>query len=227
MPDPGALSPPGPRLARLWRLGFGLLGLAALTLQFGLMLSNADGAPLSRSLINFFSYFTILTNLLVAFALLAPAIDARGVLGRWMAGEGVRAAVTMYAMVVGLTYHLLLARVWSPEGWWWLADTLLHTAMPLAMLVDWLLFTPKGRLRWLDAVKWLLFPAVFGAWTLAHGALSGWYPYWFIDVGELGLERAAINFAGLLAVFLVLGLAVVAIDRVIGRKRTPVSDSAA
>ena len=130
--------------------------------------------------------------------------------------------VTMYAVVVGLVYHVLLHATWNPQGWSLVANILLHYVMPTAMLLDWLLFTAKGRLRWIDPVKWLAFPLVYGGWTLIHGYAAGWWPYWFVDVSTLGLGRAALYFAGLLAFFLCVGLAVAAIDRRLGRRdRTP------
>ena len=86
------------------------------------------------------------------------------------------------------------------------------------MLRDWLFFTPKGRLRWTDPLKWLAFPLLYGTWTLLHGALSGWYPYWFIDVGQVGLGRTAMNLGSLLFFFLFVGPIVVAIDRTLGRR---------
>jgi hypothetical protein len=59
---------------------------------------------------------------------------------------------------------------------------------------------------------------------LLHGAIGGWYPYWFIDVAELGLGRTLLNLCGLLAFFGIVGLIVVAIDRTLGRRdRTPAS----
>ncbi|HST92605.1 MAG TPA: Pr6Pr family membrane protein, partial [Brevundimonas sp.] len=78
----------------------------------------------------------------------------------------------------------------------------------------------KGRLRWIDAGKWLMFPLLYGGWTLLHGAVIGWYPYWFIDVSSLGLGGALLNFAGLLIFFALVGLLVVAIDRTLGQRDT-------
>ncbi len=124
----------------------------------------------------------------------------------------------MYAVVVGLVYHFLLHANWNPQGWSLVANVLLHYMTPLAMLLDWLVFTAKGQLRWIDAPKWLAFPLIYGGWTLIHGYASDWWPYWFTDVSVLGLGRAALYFAGLLVFFLVVGLAVVAIDRTIGRR---------
>jgi len=207
-----------PRAARAWRAVFAVVGWAALGLQYGLMISGQPAAEVATRTLNFFSFFTILTNLLVAIALTLPVIGSGTRLGRWASSEGLRAGVTMYAVVVGLVYHFLLHATWNPQGWSYVANIALHYVMPAAILIDWLAFTPNGRLRWIDAGKWLAFPLIYGGWTLLHGALSGWYPYWFIDAGELGLGRTLLNFGGLLAFFGVVGLIVVAIDRTLGRR---------
>lgn len=212
------------RLAMVWRASFGTVGWVALGLQYGLMLANNSDKGTAELTLNFLSFFTILTNVLVATALTLTVVGFGTRAGRWAGSEGVRAGVTMYAVVVGLVYHFLLHANWNPQGWSFVANILLHYVMPTAMLLDWLLFTPKGRLRWVDPAKWLAFPLIYGCWTLVHGYSAGWWPYWFIDVSKLGLGLAGLYFAGLLAFFLVVGLIVVAIDRTLRpRDRTPVS----
>ncbi len=201
-----------------WRAIFALVGWGSVALQYALTLKNNPDGNIGVLTLNFFSYFTILTNVLVATALTLPVVGAGTALGRWAASEGVRACATMYAVVVGLVYHFLLHSTWSPQGWSLVANVLLHYVMPAAMLLDWLLFTPKGRLRWIDAAKWLAFPLIYGGWTLAHGYAADWWPYWFTDVSQLGLGKAAAYFAGLLVFFLLVGLAVVTIDRTLGRR---------
>jgi len=208
----------GSRAALVWRAAFALTGWMALALQYGLMLAGNPGTSPAELTLNFFSFFTILTNVLVAVALTLPVVGAGTRLGRWAGSEGVRAGVTMYAVVVGLVYHFLLHATWDPQGWALVANVLLHYVMPAAILLDWLLFTPKGRLRWIDAPKWLAFPVIYGGWTLVHGYAAGWWPYWFIDVPTLGLARAALYFSGLLVFFLIVGLLVVTIDRALGRR---------
>lgn len=209
--------------ARLWRVMFAVVGWGALALQYGLMIAGNPDRSVVGLTLNFFSYFTILTNVLVALARTGPALSPHSRLGRWSRSEGVRVAVAMYIAVVGVVYHLLLAPVWDPQGWSLVANTLLHYVMPVAFVLDWLLFTPKGRLRWVDPVKWLAFPLVYGGWTLAHGLATRWWPYWFVNVDELGLASAAVNFGGLLVFFLALGLIVAAADRMLGRRdRRPV-----
>lgn len=204
--------------ARIWRATFAVVGWAALALQYLLIIGPGAPGAIPGLTLNFFSYFTILTNVLAALALTAPLIRAESRLGRWSASEGVRAAIAMYIAVVGLTYHVLLSHAWEPQGLAWLTNALLHYVMPTAVVLDWLLFTPKGRLRWIDAAKWLAFPLIYGGWTLAHGYAADWWPYWFTDVSQLGLGKAAAYFAGLLVFFLLVGLAVVTIDRTLARR---------
>ena len=205
-------------MARLYRAIAALVGWFALGLQYGLMLGGNPHMGAGELTLNFFSYFTILSNFLVALALTAPAVAPNSRLGRWALSEGVRAAVAMYIVVVGVTYHFLLAATWNPQGWSLLANNLLHYVMPAAFVIDWLAFTPKGRLRWIDPVKWLVPVLAYGAWTLLHGELNGWWPYWFVDVDTLGLGKVMLYFTGLLIFFLIVGLIVVAIDRSFGRR---------
>lgn len=205
-----------PGAARLWRIVFAVVGWSAIGLQYGLAMTAASRSPLASTVV-FFSFFTILTNVLIALALTAPAVAPNSRLGRWSASEGVRAAIAMYAAVVGVIYHLFLHATWDPQGLAFVANITLHYVMPIAMVLDWLLFVPKARLRWIDPAKWLAFPLLYGLWTVIHGALIGWYPYWFIDIGALGWRAAMLNFAGLLVFFLIVGLIVVTIDRVLGR----------
>lgn len=208
------------RTALIWRAVFALIGWASLGLQYGLMLAkNPDLNPAGLTL-NFFSYFTILTNVLVAVVLTLPVIAADHPTGRWSRSEGVRASVTMYAVVVGLVYHFLLHATWNPQGWSLIANLGLHYLMPTAMLLDWLMFTPKGRLRWLDPAKWLTFPLLYGGWTVIHGLATDWWPYWFVDASELGWVKAGTYFAGLLVFFGLVGLIVVTIDRSLRRRDT-------
>lgn len=207
-----------PTTARLWRAAFAVVGLFALSLQYGLMLAaSPDHSPVELTL-NFFSYFTILTNVLIALAMLAAAVAPDSAIGRLARSPSIRSGATLYAVVVGLVYHFLLHATWNPQGWLFLVNILLHYVMPTAMLLDWLLFTPKGQLRWTAAARWLAFPLAYGLWTLIHGYAADWWPYWFINAEMLGLTRALINFGGLLVLFFGLGLLVVLLDGLFGRR---------
>lgn len=210
--------------ALVWRALFAVVGWFAIALQYWLTITGNPGMGAGELTLNFFSYFTVLVNVLAALALTAPVLFPNTAFGRWSLTEGVRSAVAMYIAVVGLTYHFLLSHVWDPQGWLFVSNGLLHYVMPIAFVLDWLVFTPKGRLRWIDPVKWLSFPLIYIVWTLIHGYAADWWPYWFVNVPELGLARAGFWFAAMLALFLVTGLVIVAIDRALRpRDRTPAS----
>ena len=178
------------------------LGWFALALQYGLGPGGALGGASLAGTVNFFSYFTILSNLLAALALSAAAFGrGRGVLTRPVPAT----AIALYVTVTALIYVLVLRQIWDPQGWLRVADTLLHYVMPAVFIVYWLLFVPKAALRPGDCGFFLIFPALYAGYTLIHGALSGFYPYPFVDVVRLGYPRVAVNMIGLTAAFAALG----------------------
>ena len=205
-------------MAGVWRGLFAIVGFATLALQYWLHFIGRGELTVVEQTINYFSYFTILTNILTASLMALPVLARDRTIGRWAASAGVRSAVTMFIVVVGLAYHFLLAATWNPQGLLYPVNIVLHYVMPAAMLIDWLAFTPKGRLRWIDPVKWLAFPLVYGGWTVIHGFISGWWPSWFIHVEELGWSRAGAGYFGLLAFFLVMGMMLVGADRMMGAR---------
>jgi hypothetical protein len=192
----------------------------ALQCYLTVTLSVANGKTLIAGVIVFVSYFTILTNLLVAvvlsFSLWAPGTHW----GAWFSRPTVQSGTAVYIAIVGIVYSLLLRHIWDPQGLQKLADVLLHDLIPLLFVVYWVVFVPKNSLRWKDAVWWLTYPAAYFAYTLLRGAASGWYAYPFLDAQALGYSRVAANAVMLLAAFLLTGLLFVAIARWKERSRT-------
>jgi hypothetical protein len=119
-------------------------------------------------------------------------------------------------IVVGITYHLILRDLWNPQGWNWVADVSLHYVTPALFALDWLLFVPKRSVPWKTALAALVYPLIYMGWTLWHGSWSGFYPYPFVDISQIGLEKALVNAAGMTAAFLVLCLALIALGRGLG-----------
>ena len=93
----------------------------------------------------------------------------------------------------------------------------MHYVVPFLYLFWWAVLLPHGTLVWRDALRWLLFPLVFLAWTLLRGAVVHEYPYPFVDVDNLGYGAVLINSLLVGGVFVVLGLGFVAIDRMLVR----------
>ena len=133
--------------------------------------------------------------------------------GKYFSRPSVATAITIYILVVGITYNLILRQIWNPQGWDKVADELLHLAIPILFLVYWLIFVPKGTLKSGNVFPWLIYPLVYFIWTMIFGTLSGFYPYFFIDVNELGFGKVLLNSGVLTIGFLLLSLLFVGLDR--------------
>jgi hypothetical protein len=151
--------------------------------------------------------------LLVALCTTFPLLAPRSTAGQLFLRPSIQSATAVYIAIVGITYSLLLRHLWNPQGTQKVADVLLHDVVPVLYVLFWVFLVPKFTLRWSDAVRWLTYPLVYMAYTLARGYISHWYPYYFIDVDTIGLSRALIHAAGLLLVFFGLGLLFIAIGR--------------
>ncbi|MDZ4324189.1 MAG: Pr6Pr family membrane protein [Pseudomonas sp.] len=192
-----------------------LLGWAGLSIQLYLIFYSrwALGASLLGGLLSFFSYFTVLTNTLVATVLTCALTSRESAARRWFMQPWVSSGIAVSIAVVGLAYNVLLRHLWHPEGWQWLADELLHDVMPLLFLAWWWLCVPKGTLRLRHIALWVIYPLVYFAYALLRGHLLATYPYPFIDVDTLGYPQVFVNAGGLLAGFVLIALVVIALDR--------------
>ena len=208
------------------RLGTMLGGIVAaaawyaLALQLSILLRTSTNW--AGTLFNFFGYFTILTNTLVALVLTAPTVPLTGTAR--FATPNVRTAAAVYIAIVGIVYVIVLQELWNPQGAQALADLILHKLVPILYVGYWLVFEPHGRVRWRAALMWLIYPALYLAYSLVRGAMTGWYPYPFLDVGTIGYARVLVQSGVLLAVFLVMSTLVIGLDKAIARRPSPVTD---
>jgi len=180
--------------------------LAILGILLHLVIVFGHPGEIGWRLVRLFSFFTILTNLLVAVAAAGLALP-RGRLHDWAARPASRAAVTLHILVVALIFHALLRNMVQPGllGWW--GNMLVHQLAPAAWTTCWLAFPAHGGIDRAAPLRWLIYPLLFAGWTLLHGAPSGWYPYPFMDVAQLGYPAVLRNLALIGLVFLALGYA--------------------
>ena len=202
-------------LRRRFAVVAAMLGWAGLSIQMYLIFHSrwTLGASLIGGLVSFFSYFTVLSNTLVATVLTCAVTSRESAARRWFLQPWVSSGIAVSIAVVSLAYNLLLRHLWHPEGWQWLADELLHDVMPLLFLVYWWSCVPKGRLRVGHIGLWVIYPLVYFAYSLLRGHLLAVYPYPFIDVEKLGYPQVFINAGGLLVGFVVIALLVIGLDR--------------
>jgi hypothetical protein len=179
----------------LYRLPLALLTLAAIVAQFKLGLHKP-----SFNAVNFFSYFTILSNSFAVIVLLW-AVVARP--SRDL--DVTRGAVALCLLIVGIVFALLLRNLDQETIPW--VNTVVHEVMPAAMAVDWLLDPPLSLITVSDLISWLVFPLGYLVYTLFRGSVVGWYPYPFLNPDMLGYSGVALYCGGIF--FLALTLAIV------------------
>ena len=189
-----------------------LISIIAVGLQLWVTLNNREVSIL-HTIIRFFSYFTILTNSLVAIYFTCIWLFPSTKLGQFFKKFNTTTAITVYILVVGIIYNILLRNIWPVSGWGKVADELLHSFIPIYFLVYWIFFTERIQLKWSDALPWLYYPLAYFIYTLIRGTITHTYPYPFINVNKLGYQQTLINCIGVGIVFYGLFLLMIAISR--------------
>ncbi|WP_425839410.1 Pr6Pr family membrane protein [Microbacterium sp. PA5] len=219
------------------RLVMGLVIVAAVVTQ--LVASVATTVELGRDLgtviANFFSFFTILSNVLAASVLLWAGIDARRRDRTAVESPALATALacaTTAMIITGIVYNLLLRGITLPQGsepvpW---SNEVLHLIGPLFLLLD-LLFGPRRRdLPWRSVLVVLAFPLVWVTYTLLRGPLvtnpatgdPWWYPYPFLNPNNPGgWPSVLVYIAGISIAFVAVG----AFTVWIGRRRAAAAES--
>jgi hypothetical protein len=194
------------------------IGWFAIIGQYFLSNGTKTGSALTDGTIVFFSYFTILSNILVAIALTTASFAPESRLGKFFGGPNGATPVAVYITVTGITYWFLLRPLYADlRGMGMVLNAVHHYVMPVLYVVYWLLFVAKGRLHLRYIPDWLIFPLVYALYTLLHGQASGFYPYPFVDVTKLGLDHVLRDMARFVVFFALVSAAYVLVDRILGR----------
>ncbi len=197
-----------------------VVGWFGLILQFVLLVTGDSELSVGMRIVNFFSYFTILSNLLTAIVLTVAASGGRGgALGRFFERPGVVAGVAIYMTVTFVIYWTILNALWVPEGWDYVANLVLHGIMPVLLVGHWLLFVRKGALAVASVPWFIVFPVAYAVYSLIRGPIVDWYPYPFLDASALTASELTVNIVAITGGFIVLGVIYVLIDRWLARMR--------
>lgn len=187
-----------------FKLILGLLTLSALITEIVVLIDRGrfDAA-------NFFSYFTVESNLLMSIALLLSVALLAG--GRSIDSLAMfRGAATLYMLVTGIGFSVLLSGLESTQftavPW---DNTVLHYLVPIGAAIDWLIDPPAVAISSRKAMLWLLFPLAYVTYSAIRGPIVDWYPYPFLDPDNNGVAAVVVVSIGiaLLAALLALALA--------------------
>jgi hypothetical protein len=189
--------------------------LAAFRLVFGLLTFLAIGVQLVTlaneghlDLVNYFSYFTILSNVIGATMLLIGV--ARWRAPRSLRVDLLRGAGVVYLTITFIVFALLLSNTDVDLAIPWV-NSVLHEIIPVVVIIDWLIDPPTLRLTNRQGLLWLSFPLVWIAYVLIRGAIVDKYPYPFLDPANGGYGTVAIYCVMIFALAIAICAAVVAV----------------
>jgi hypothetical protein len=169
----------------------------------------------SYSVLNFFSYFTNLSNLIAASVLLLCVFKSnRGAM------DLLRYASVVNMAVVGLVFAVLLRDVDLGSLLPWV-NFVLHYVMPMAIVLDWLLNPPAAKLHSKNFLFTCVFPALYLVYVVVRGAITGWYPYPFLNPANVGgYGGVAMYSLGIAVTFLLAAWALFAVGNRIANARS-------
>ena len=197
-----------------------IAGWFGLILQFYLILANENsGVSFWGRFFNFFSFYTIITNILVALSLSFTLLKSNSRTGLFFRNPVFHTFLAVHILIVGLVYFFILDSLWKPEGLNWIANVTLHYATPILYTIYWLFFVEKSDLKWKHCLGWLIYPAVYFIYSIIRGEITKWYPYPFVDVSKSGYPAVLQNAGILMIVFIIAGLVFIGVGKLIaGRK---------
>ena len=182
-----------------YKISFALLGFSAVVTEIATLIERDLFKPF-----NFFSYFTIESNIF-AFVILIVSALALANNKRPSKLYLLRGAATLYMVITGIVFAVLLAGV---EGSILTAvpwdNIVLHYIMPVVLLVDWLVDKPNKTITFKSSFVWLIYPVTYIIYSLARGKLVNWYPYPFLDPKNNGYTGVLITGLSIAALTIIL-----------------------
>jgi hypothetical protein len=198
---------PMKKFSRPYYLFFGFLDASALSIAFYLSL-NVLGI--------FFSYFTVLSNILITILFLYLGFNFKKISKTldWIYG-----AAVVYMSLTGIIYWSILVNQHSLSLDPWINLTL-HGAMPIAAFLSWILFPIGNKLQYKNAWQWLVPSLLFVFYTLVRGPFVNWYPYPFLNPLSSGSYiQVFINVSVIVSGTWVLGLILIWLGNNLEKRR--------
>ncbi len=174
-----------------YRTGFALLVVIALAFQYGF---GRPAVPL-----NFFSYFTNLSNIIGVGIFLYVAVSR----SRTPTTDLIRGAGVVYLSLTFIVFAVLLSGedLGALQPW---VNTVIHQIFPVAVIADWLIDPPASTLFVNRTTWWLVFPVTYVSYSLIRGAIINWYPYHFFDPSKSGGYGGVVGYSAGIAVAFIL-----------------------
>lgn len=186
-----------------------VVAAASVIAQYPLSLAEGERGFVYETL-EYFSYFTIVSNIVVAVStgLFAANLGRRE---HW--AGALRIAGLVMITITGVVYHALLAADNDATGLGAVTDAGLHTVVPLMTVIGWLFVGPHRRFGAHILARAMIIPIGWLVYALVRDAITGVPLYPFMDVAELGWGQVATTLVAIALFATALGFLVLAGDR--------------
>lgn len=124
-------------------------------------------------------------------------------------------SATIIISITFVAYGLLLSDPLSLPFWNNIANLCYHVAVPILFILDTLLFDEHKSVGALDPLLATVLPIIYVVVIEIMGAHTGRYPYFFLDMGQLGLSGLLLWVVILLGLFLLIGYALFFYDKLV------------
>lgn len=178
------------------------------------LLAFTDASAVDR-VVDFFSYFTIWSNIVAAYVCTKLA---QGTFHDTPRNRILRADSLLMMSVSGIVYQLLLAPSAHLRGLQYVTNATEHSVGPLLVVGTFLAFGPRARMQVAQVFSALLIPIAWLLYSLARGGFIGAYPYDFLNVAKYGIVPVLTTVAMIIAFGIALGFVFLGLDRALGRR---------
>lgn len=179
---------------------------------------------------DFYVHFTNISNYLCIGIVLAELIQTakKKVDSYVTVAPFVKFIGVLGILLTFLVFNFLLAGQpdRDPQANWRIASISFHVILPIMYVLDWLLFYEHKKVRWYYPLASVIFPVLYVVFVFTRAAIVNFnpevpylYPYFFLNLDDLGVAGVAKWVAILFAGFIALGYIFYGIDKIVKSKK--------
>ena len=157
----------------------------------------------------YFAYFTIDSSMIAAVTLVVGGVYALRHRNDTRLLTIVQLCVFSAAVVVSVVYNALLRGMPNDVrdgnyAWPVLPNEILHVWGPIFIVIEWLIILGSMQLDF-KKIWWVIaFPMLWLIFSIARGAITGWWAYWFINPNDKGGLPQMFEYIGGIMIFFLL-----------------------
>ena len=164
-----------------------------------------------------FYYFTIQSNILVAFCLILFVFIPLGSRSKCL----IRGIALLAITLTGIVYNFMLYNIfldWGTAGYTF-PRIVTHIVAPLGFILDWIIFDKHDVMKVKDILVWLIYPVVYALIFVYIDYRHSFSIYFFLSSAS-GYVVMIKWLTALLCLLIVISLLYVGLDRFIGYSRS-------